>query len=137
MYQRLSLIVLVFLAISTTPALSQELRSDLLGISIVGDYVPESGVLPSLGFVFERKFAAKSGFELGLFYKTNKTKSYWDLILPDGSYNFDHTSVRESLLSIPVVYRYYSKAATVAGACLRGFCRLESGVAKRHHGRKI
>jgi hypothetical protein len=122
MYQRLILTAVLLLAVCGTPVLSQDLKGDLLGVSVLGEYTPDSGVTPSVGFVFERKLSPRSGIESGIFYRTNKTKTYWDLISPEGDPIYGYTTVRESYLRLPVLYRYYTEAVTVSvGPTLEAF----------------
>lgn len=113
-YQRLGLLAILFLFVFTDPALSQDSRTNLVGVSVLGDYSPESSITPSLGFVFERKIGKRSGFETGLFYKTNKQNISFVIQDPVGGAYWETVEVRESYLSIPILYRFYAKQVTVS-----------------------
>jgi hypothetical protein len=64
------------------------------------------------GLSFENQFSKHSGFEIGLNYR-NKIISYF-LYDPNFMSNEQQYILREDYISIPILYRFYSKVANVS-----------------------
>jgi hypothetical protein len=105
-------------------AFAQEVKSSLVGVSALADYEPDNGVKPSIGLLFEHRLTKRSGIEAGIFYKTNKTELVYYYIDPIGPGDFPPVTVdiRESFVTFPILYRYYTQAMTVSiGPVFEGF----------------
>ncbi len=80
--------------------------------SFIGmNFTVESGMYnfrPGLGFHFERQLTRRSGIETGLYYRTYAQQGTFTLTSSAGSASFPFTVV-ERHLSIPVLYKFYSR----------------------------
>ena len=71
----------------------------------------ESAVATGLGLTIERQFTKHSGIESGLYYRTNKTTFYFT----DNISNFTNNyTVAERYLSIPFLYKFYSRILNIS-----------------------
>jgi hypothetical protein len=82
-------------------------QQSLIGLNVNGDVYP-SKFRPSVGLTFEKQFLIHSGFETGLFYRTSKLGGVITYIDASGSYSNSFV-VSQRYLTIPVLYKYYSK----------------------------
>ncbi|WP_026969960.1 outer membrane beta-barrel protein [Algoriphagus terrigena] len=112
--RRLGFLAILFLVVFSNSAHSQHSKSDLIGVTVLGELVSYNDFYPSVGFVFERSFTKRSGMEIGTYYRAERTDIYINVTFEDGNQIFDEFSVRESYLTFPVLYRFYTKAVTLS-----------------------
>ena len=73
-----------------------------------------SGTLrPGIGAKIERKLTRRSGIESGLYYRTYGQDVYITITGPDAT-EFFPVKVSERILSIPVLYKYYSRIVNIS-----------------------
>lgn len=110
-----SLIILVAVVFMSYRTMAQTERSSRLGVSVVNDWWSEGNRTPAVGFVFEHQFSPKSGIEIGAFYKAQTYKlGSFSHLQPDGTEVREKVKLRENYISVPVVYRYYSKVVNLS-----------------------
>jgi hypothetical protein len=78
-------------------------QQSLIGLNVNGNVYP-SRFRPSVGLTFEKQFLKHSGFETGVFYRTEKLSGVTYYL--SNSYPFAF-SMR--FLTVPILYKYYSK----------------------------
>lgn len=93
---------------------AQKVKGSFVGVSALADYEPDKGVKLGFGFLFERRFSKRSGVEAGVFYNADRTSFHYSFPLPEGGSDSYFVEVRESYLTFPVLYRYYTTAVTVS-----------------------
>ena len=79
-------------------------QQSFIGLNITTNIDFDILLKPEIGIVFEQKVTNHSGFEVGLNFRTNET-----LISIHLGNNYEHFSVNEQYVSIPVLYKFYSK----------------------------
>lgn len=79
-------------------------QQSFIGLNITTNIDFNIVLKPEIGIVFEQKVTNHSGFEAGLNFRTNET-----LISIHLGNNYEHLSVNEQYVSIPVLYKFYSK----------------------------
>ena len=107
------LILLVFISFCTMVS-AQESKTNLIGVTALAELVSYTDISPAVGFVFERKLTRRSGLEIGTYYRTKRRDFQIDVTLQNGSRINETYSVRESYLTLPILYRFYTKAITLS-----------------------
>jgi len=121
-YHRLGFLAILLFFVFNNPAHSQDSKTNLVGVTVLAELVPYNPISPSVGFVFERRFTKRSGLQIGTYYRAVERDYYIDVTYPDGSRVYNSYSVRESYLTFPILYRYYTKALTLSvGPFVEGF----------------
>ena len=82
-------------------------QQSLIGLNVNGDVYPGK-FRPSVGLTFEKQFLKHSGFETGLFYRTSKLSGVITYI-DATSFQSHSFAVSQRYLTVPVLYKYYSK----------------------------
>ncbi|RYY25158.1 MAG: hypothetical protein EOP41_05355 [Sphingobacteriaceae bacterium] len=82
-------------------------QQTLIGLNVNGEIFP-NGFKPAAGLTFEKQLFTHSGFETGIFYRTEKTSVITTYIYAAGYQSYAYTfSLR--YLAVPVLYKYYSR----------------------------
>lgn len=120
-YKTFALCIFLIVA-SVGLALSQDSKTNSLGVSVLAEYEFDKGFLPSLGFVFERTLTKRSGIETGIFYNTFRRDFNFFIPFPEGGGYSEYIKIRESYLTFPILYRFYAKSMTIsAGPVFKTF----------------
>lgn len=95
-------IVLVLTLMLNTKGFAQ--NKNIIGLSFTNELTSKNDIRPGLGLTFERQITRHCGFETGLFYRTFKNRMYvtWNT-------ETYYLEVVENYLSIPVLFKYYSR----------------------------
>ncbi len=104
------LIACLFLHIAT--ANSQTKFGVMLTLEDANDVL---SIRPGFGLVLDHRFTRKSGIETGLFYRTFRTSGAFMTSepAPADDYFFPF-EVRESYLSIPILYKFHSRVVNIS-----------------------
>jgi len=107
--QTLSILV-ILTCLCALPAFSQ--KSTFAGINFI--FESTSGPLrPGLGLAFERQITKHSGIETGLYYHNYVSTQYLFFQGPGGPTPATLT-ISERLLSVPVLYKFFSRILNVS-----------------------
>lgn len=80
-----------------------------IGATFTADLTYANQLRPGAGLVLERKLTRHSGLETGIYYRNNPV-SFTTLfqVPPNGILSFN-SSLHERFLSVPVLYKFYSR----------------------------
>lgn len=103
--------LLLLLLIGATTSIAQAQKESFIGLNFT---VESSGnnFTPGFGVLFERRLTTRSGFETGLYYRNYLVKGYVTYNTPSGSSSYAF-SISERHLSIPALYKFYSRIFNV------------------------
>ncbi|WP_111670074.1 hypothetical protein [Algoriphagus litoralis] len=89
--------------------MAQDLRPSYAGVLAAGEF--QFGTFkPNLGLFYEKQFTARSGIELGLFYRTDINENF--VSIDESGITISETiTVRERYVNVPLLYRYSSRFA--------------------------
>lgn len=98
-----------FLLLFTSNLLAQ--KKTYAGLNFVNEISDESSVTSGLGLTIERQFTKHSGIESGLYYRTNRSLFFYE---DNISRLTDNYIVAERYLSIPFLYKFYSRILNIS-----------------------
>ncbi|MCU0333587.1 MAG: hypothetical protein MUF62_00900 [Chitinophagaceae bacterium] len=80
-----------------------------VGATFTADLTYSGNLQPGMGLVLERKMTRRSGLETGIYYRNNPVAFTTFIQIPSaGSFSFN-SSLNERFISIPVLYKFYSR----------------------------
>lgn len=100
----------ILTAVATLCSLAASAQAQTrVGASFTADITYSGDLQPGIGLVLERKITRHSGLETGIYYRNNPVSfTTFIQVPPTGSFSFG-SSLNERFLSIPVLYKFYSR----------------------------
>lgn len=81
---------------------------------IVEDANDSQNLRPGVGLVIDHKLTRKSGIESGVFYRTFKDRSFFNIVPPSGGNLFLFSEIRESYITVPILYKFHTRIVNVS-----------------------
>lgn len=101
-------VLLFFLIFSKSVA--QDEKTDFIGVLLSGEF-HENKLNPNLGFFWENRLSPKSGFELGVFYRTDRESMFVSISDPRIGTIAETITFRKDFITVPVLYRFSTRFA--------------------------
>ena len=107
---RLKLVVFPFFFLLLS-SFSFAQKQTYAGLNFINEISDESSVTAGIGLTIERQFTKHSGIESGLYYRTNRSS----FVVEDNiSRLTDNFIVAERYISIPFLYKFYSRILNIS-----------------------
>lgn len=101
-----------FLLMSTATLMAQ--TETRIGANFTADLTYSNDFKPGVGLALERKLTKHSGLETGLYYRNNPVNFTTYVQVPPGGMFAYNGTVAERFLSVPVLYKFYSRIVNIS-----------------------
>lgn len=95
-------------------SLSFSQQETWFGVMATAEEYPDRGIRFGAGLVLDQKITKRSGFEFGIFSRSMLRNSSFIADFPDGTTKRLFTNIRMNYLTIPLVYKFYSRIANIS-----------------------
>jgi hypothetical protein len=99
--------VLLFSVILLTALTASGQTTNLLGLNVNSEVYP-GAFRPSVGVTFESQLGKHSGFETGLYYRTDVTRGFTNYTDSTGTRLYRFT-IAHRYMNLPILYKFYSR----------------------------
>ncbi|WP_416438883.1 outer membrane beta-barrel protein [Phnomibacter sp. MR] len=103
----------LFVLLSTVPLLHAQTETRI-GANFTADLTFSNDLKPGFGLALERKLTKHSGLETGIYYRNNPVHFTTYVQVPPGGLFVFNSTVTERFLSMPVLYKFYSRIVNIS-----------------------
>ena len=103
----------LMLLLSSTQLLHAQTETRI-GANFTADLTYSNDFKPGVGLALEGKITKRSGLETGVYYRNNPMNFTTYVQLPQGGVFAINSSITERFLSVPVLYKFYSKIVNIS-----------------------